>query len=72
MVTMSLNNKLKDNIDVYSLDNRIRVVFEQNKHLNSVTVGVWIGVGSRDENCDNNGIAHMIEHMLFKGTILIS
>ena len=69
---MSLNNKLKDNIDVYSLDNRIRVVFEQNKHLNSVTVGVWIGVGSRDENCDNNGIAHMIEHMLFKGTKTMS
>ena len=72
MVVMSLNNKLKDNIDIYSLDNRIRVVFEQNKHLNSVTVGVWIGVGSRDENCDNNGIAHMIEHMLFKGTKTMS
>lgn len=65
---MSIDKKINENIDIYSLDNRIRVVFEQNKHLNSVTVGVWIGVGSRDENCDNNGIAHMIEHMLFKGT----
>lgn len=55
-------------VDIYSLDNGIRVVFEQNKHLNSVTAGVWIGVGSRDENRENNGIAHMIEHMLFKGT----
>ena len=68
MVIMSLDKKIKENMNIYSLNNRIRVVFEQNKHLNSVTVGVWIGVGSRDENCDNNGIAHMIEHMLFKGT----
>lgn len=55
-------------VDVYNLENGIRVVFEQNKHLNSVTAGVWVGVGSRDEDKDNNGIAHMIEHMLFKGT----
>ncbi len=52
----------------YVLDNKIRVVFEQNKHFNSATVGVWVGVGSRDEVKENNGIAHMIEHMLFKGT----
>lgn len=62
----------KDNtnigIDVYTLDNGLRVVFEQNKHLNAVTAGVWIRVGSRDENETNNGIAHVIEHMLFKGT----
>lgn len=55
-------------IDTYTLRNGMRVVFEQNKHLNAVTVGVWIKVGSRDENIKNNGIAHMIEHMLFKGT----
>ena len=61
-------NILKLNIERNQLENGIKVVFEQNKHLNSVTVGVWIGVGSRDENKDNNGIAHMIEHMLFKGT----
>lgn len=52
----------------YVLGNKIRVVFEQNKHFNSATVGVWVGVGSRDEVKENNGIAHMIEHMLFKGT----
>ncbi len=55
-------------IDVYTLDNGLRVVFEQNRHLNAVTAGVWIKVGSRDENETNNGIAHIIEHMLFKGT----
>lgn len=60
------------NIEKYVLDNGVKVVFEQNRHLNSVTVGVWIGVGSRDEDEYNNGIAHMIEHMLFKGTETMS
>lgn len=55
-------------INQYTLENGIKVVFEQNKHFNSATIGVWIGVGSRDEDKNNNGIAHMIEHMLFKGT----
>lgn len=55
-------------IDTYKFDNGLQVVFEQNKHLSSVTVGAWIGVGSRDEDATNNGISHMIEHMLFKGT----
>ena len=65
---MNKNISEKLGIDVYTLDNGLRVVFEQNRHLNSVTAGVWIKVGSRDENEINNGIAHMIEHMLFKGT----
>lgn len=55
-------------INEYVLNNGIRVVFEQNRHFNSAAVGVWVGVGSRDEDKDNNGISHMIEHMLFKGT----
>lgn len=65
---MSKNIKGNSGIDKYTLSNGLKVVFEQNKHLNAVTVGVWIRVGSRDENAENNGIAHMIEHMLFKGT----
>lgn len=65
---MSKNINDKSNIDIYTLDSGLRVVFEQNRHLNAVTAGVWIKVGSRDENDVNNGIAHMIEHMLFKGT----
>ena len=55
-------------INQYVLDNGIQVVLEQNRHFNSASIGVWVGVGSRDEDKKNNGIAHMIEHMLFKGT----
>src|SRR5690348_4826211 len=37
-------------------------------HVRSVSVGIWIGSGSRRETGDYNGISHFIEHMLFKGT----
>ena len=50
------------------LSNGIRVVTEEIPHVRSVTVGVWINVGSRDEGELTNGVSHFIEHMVFKGT----
>lgn len=50
------------------LKNGLRVVIESIDYVNSVTVGLWIENGSRNENKLNNGISHFIEHMLFKGT----
>lgn len=55
-------------IDVLNLNNGIKVVLEECEHFNSVSIGVWVKVGSRNECKANNGIAHMTEHMLFKGT----
>jgi predicted Zn-dependent peptidase len=37
-------------------------------HVRSVSVGVWVGTGSRRETPEQNGVSHFIEHMLFKGT----
>lgn len=51
-----------------TLDNGIRVVGEYIPYLNSVSIGVWVASGSRNESADNNGISHFIEHMMFKGT----
>jgi len=51
-----------------TLDNGVRVVMEKIPHVRSVSIGIWIGTGSRNENRTNNGISHFIEHMLFKGT----
>ncbi len=51
-----------------TLPNGIRVVTEQIPHVRSVSIGVWVNVGSRDESPENNGITHFIEHMVFKGT----
>lgn len=53
---------------VTRLSNGIRVVFEKIDYVKSVSIGVWIGNGSRCEKPFENGISHFIEHMLFKGT----
>jgi predicted Zn-dependent peptidase len=50
------------------LDNGLRLVTETMPHVRSVTIGVWLTRGSRHESNDRAGIAHFVEHMLFKGT----
>jgi predicted Zn-dependent peptidase len=44
------------------------VLTERMEHLRSVSLGVWVKTGSRDERPEINGISHFIEHMVFKGT----
>lgn len=55
-------------VSVRKLSNGITVVLEEMNHLRSVSIGIWVKVGSAFETKYNNGISHMIEHMLFKGT----
>lgn len=55
-------------INQYSLKNGMKVVCEQMEHVHSVSFGVWVFAGSKDEKESDNGIAHMVEHMVFKGT----
>ena len=50
------------------LDNGIRLVTERIPTLKSVTVGIWVNAGSRDEEPTQAGYSHFIEHMFFKGT----
>ncbi len=50
------------------LSNGLRLVYERIPYVRSVSVGIWVGTGSRNETSENNGISHFIEHMLFKGT----
>jgi len=50
------------------LDNGVRLVAERLPTVKSVTLGVWVGVGTRDERSGEEGLSHFIEHMLFKGT----
>lgn len=50
------------------LSNGLRVVTDTITHVESVTLGVWLDVGTRDESVEMNGAAHMLEHMAFKGT----
>ncbi|TJY43139.1 insulinase family protein [Cohnella pontilimi] len=52
----------------YQLRNGLRVMIEQIPTSRSVSFGIWVKTGSRNENPEVNGISHFIEHMLFKGT----
>lgn len=55
-------------VAINKLSNGITVVSEHMPYLRSVSFGLWVRVGSAHETKENNGISHMIEHMLFKGT----
>lgn len=50
------------------LSNGVRVITEYVPGVRSVSVGCWLSVGSRDESATEGGLAHFVEHMMFKGT----
>jgi predicted Zn-dependent peptidase len=51
-----------------TLENGVRIISERVDFLRSVSLGIWVDTGSRDEDVRKNGITHFIEHMIFKGT----
>lgn len=51
-----------------TLNNGIRVITERIPYASSVSIGIWVANGSRHERRESNGVAHFIEHLLFKGT----
>ena len=53
---------------VTTLDSGERVVSERVSSVRSVSIGIWIGAGSRDEAPSQAGMSHLIEHLLFKGS----
>ena len=52
----------------HRLPNGIRILLDPMRDVQSVTMGVWVGVGARCESKEQNGLAHFLEHMAFKGT----
>lgn len=55
-------------VKISHLNNNITIVMEQMEHVRSVSLGLWVRAGSVNESQNNNGCAHLLEHMLFKGT----
>ena len=51
-----------------TLDNGLRVVSDPMSTVESVSLGIWVGVGTRYEEPEMNGVSHLLEHMAFKGT----
>jgi predicted Zn-dependent peptidase len=50
------------------LDNGVRILTTEMPHMHSASMGVWVDAGARDETPAENGLSHLIEHMIFKGT----
>ena len=59
---------LPDTLRLTTLDNGFRIVTENMPGLKSASVGIWVTAGGRHERIEQNGIAHFLEHMAFKGT----
>ena len=55
-------------VEITTLANGFRIVTEAMPGLQSASVGVWVDAGTRNESAAQNGIAHFLEHMAFKGT----
>ena len=55
-------------VEVTRLPSGLCVVTDAMPHLQTASLGVWVGAGSRDEHPDEHGISHLLEHMAFKGT----
>src|SRR5213080_4191737 len=64
------NNTMDEdrNIRREVLPNGLSVITEEMQHIRSVSIGIWVKTGSRDEDKQWNGISHFVEHMVFKGT----
>lgn len=54
--------------EIKRLPNGVRIVTEEVPGVRSASLGIWVGTGSRHEKARENGAAHFIEHMVFKGT----
>jgi predicted Zn-dependent peptidase len=55
-------------VEVSRLSNGLTVATDSIPYIESVAMGVWVKSGSRDEASDQHGMAHLLEHMAFKGT----
>src|ERR1043165_9903539 len=55
-------------VEVTRLSSGLTVVSDAMPHLQTASIGIWVGSGSRDEQPEEHGISHLLEHMAFKGT----
>ena len=58
-------------VQVTTLDNGLRVATDTMNSVETASVGVWVGAGTRDEAPEINGVSHLLEHMAFKGSKVV-
>ena len=66
--TSSAANVELGTVTEYTLPNGLQVLVAPSKASDLVTMDVWVGAGTRRETAENNGVAHFMEHLIFKGT----
>ena len=54
--------------EIHKLTNGFTILTDHLPHVETITAGVWVGVGARNETAEKNGVSHFLEHMAFKGT----
>jgi zinc protease len=70
--SMSAKNQFNETVHKFILPNGLTVLVFESHTLPKVSVQLWYGVGSRDEADKERGLAHLLEHMIFKGTHILS
>ena len=68
MPALDLHGSAVRDIQTTTLKNGLRIVTEVMPSVRSVSLGIWVGSGSRIEQGSENGLSHFLEHMVFKGT----
>ena len=62
------NLKEIESVTKSTLTNGLRIVTERIDSVKSISIGIWVKTGSRNEKKELAGVTHFLEHMLFKGT----
>ncbi len=63
-----ITNKADASVEITTLDNGFRIASDRMASVETVSLGVWVGIGTRHEEAAENGVSHLLEHMAFKGT----
>jgi len=67
-VSAAAPERLPEGVELTELDGGVRVITEAMPSVRSVALGLWVRTGSRDEQPEQAGVSHFLEHLLFKGT----
>lgn len=63
-----ITHKADASVEITTLDNGFRIASDRMESVETVSLGVWVGIGTRHEEETENGVSHLLEHMAFKGT----
>ena len=63
-----MSRNASNTVNVTRLPNGLSVATDRMDSVETITIGLWSAVGTRHESADENGVAHLLEHMAFKGT----